>query len=99
MEPNAPEAPPIEIPSESLSEDTLTAVIEGFILREGTDYGTAEISLETKIEQIRRQLTQGKVRIVFDPASQSVTLMIEKDWLKIRKGLPETEAQILPFDE
>lgn len=99
MEVNPAQQPPVEIPADALGDETLVSVIEGFILREGTDYGSAEISLETKIEQIRRQLTQGRVKIVFDPTTQSVTLMNEKDWLKIRKGLEDPVAQPLPFDE
>ena len=40
----------IEIPAERLSAEVLRAVIEEFILREGTDYGSYEVSLEDKID-------------------------------------------------
>ena len=46
----------IEIPSERLSRDVLGAVIEEYILREGTDYGVQEASLESKIKQVHRQI-------------------------------------------
>ena len=39
----------IEIPPERLPEGTLVAVIEEYILREGTDYGNQEVSLDNKI--------------------------------------------------
>lgn len=70
---NFPEA--VIIKPEQLQPETLQAVIESFILREGTDYGRQEISLETKVEQIQKQLLRKEIFIVFDPESQSVTLV------------------------
>jgi uncharacterized protein YheU (UPF0270 family) len=73
---------PIEIPHESLSSEALNAVLESYILREGTDYGRQEVAYTTKIEQLRRQLHSGQIKIVFDPASESVTLLTLNDWKK-----------------
>lgn len=77
--------PPVEVPLENLTPEILTAVIESFILREGTDYGVNEVALETKMNQIRKQLDKKQIRIVFDFASESVTLMSETDWKKFQK--------------
>ena len=74
---------PVEIPIASLSEDILQNVIESFILREGTDYGRNEQSLESKLTQVRKQIENGRVKIIFDPESESVTLMNEQDWKKL----------------
>ncbi|PIS11945.1 MAG: hypothetical protein COT73_01165 [Bdellovibrio sp. CG10_big_fil_rev_8_21_14_0_10_47_8] len=74
---------PVLVPLEALGEDTLNALIESFILREGTDYGASEILLATKMQQIRKQLDRGDVKIVFDPNSESVTLMTAGDWKKM----------------
>jgi uncharacterized protein YheU (UPF0270 family) len=71
--------PPVQIPPEALSADTLDALIESYVLREGTDYGVNEVALETKTVQIRRQLDRGDIKIVFDPASESVTLILKRD--------------------
>jgi uncharacterized protein len=49
-------------------------VIESFVLREGTDYGEREHSLEQKVAQVRAQLERGLARIRFDPESNSVTI-------------------------
>lgn len=78
--------PPILVPPDALSDQILMAVIESFVLREGTDYGREEVSLETKIKQVQGQLQSGKVKIVFDPGTESVTLMTDRDWKKL-KGL------------
>jgi len=72
--------PPVEVPAESLSEELLTAVIENFILREGTDYGAVEVSLGSKIEQVSRQIKKGEVKVVFDPTTETVTLMTVKQY-------------------
>jgi uncharacterized protein len=51
-------------------------VIESFVLREGTDYGAREYSLEQKVAQVHAQLEQGRARILFDPESNTVTIEI-----------------------
>ncbi len=76
--------PPIEVPVEKLSAEVLTSVIESFIQREGTDYGMNEVSLEKKIEQVRRQLTKKEVRLVFDFNTESVTLLTQVEWKKVQ---------------
>jgi uncharacterized protein YheU (UPF0270 family) len=75
---DAENTPPIEIPAEQLDEDTLNAVIESFVLREGTDYGAEEVALATKIQQVRRQIEKGEVKIIFDVESESVTLLVNR---------------------
>ena len=65
---------PIEIPCAQLSAQALRGVIESFVLREGTDYGEREHSLEQKVAQVRSQIERGLVRIVFDPQTDTVTL-------------------------
>ena len=51
-------------------------MIESFVLREGTDYGQREYSLEQKVAQVRAQLERGQARIVFDPESNTVTIEV-----------------------
>ena len=67
---------PILIPHGELSADALHGVIESFVLREGTDYGEREFSLEQKVAQVRAQLERGRARIVFDPESNTVTIEV-----------------------
>lgn len=67
---------PIPIPPAQLSAEALRGVIESFVLREGTDYGEREFSLEQKVAQVRAQLERGQARILFDPQSNTVTIDI-----------------------
>jgi uncharacterized protein YheU (UPF0270 family) len=57
-----------------LQPETLQAVVEEFILREGTDYGDHEVPLERKIAQVMRLLEQGKIELVFDAETESCNL-------------------------
>jgi len=72
--------PPIEIPSSALSPDALAGLIEAFIMREGTDYGANEVPHESKIKQVQKQLEKGDVKIVFDPNTDTATLITEREF-------------------
>jgi len=51
-------------------------VIESFGLREGTAYGLQETSLDGKVAQVLSQVRHGKAHIVFDPATESVSIVV-----------------------
>ena len=78
--PPGPDAPtlnePIVIPHQELSAEALRGVIESYVLREGTDYGEREHSLEQKVAQVRAQLERGQARILFDEETNTVTLVL-----------------------
>ena len=69
------DAAALEIPLDRLSEALITALIDDFVLREGTDYGHADIALETKRRQVRDQLRAGTAAIMFDPATETCTIV------------------------
>jgi len=76
----SPETPePVEVPYGELPAELLHAVVESFVLREGTDYGEREYSLEDKVAGVIRQLKQGEARILFDPESESVTIVVRQN--------------------
>ncbi len=63
------------IPYQSLDNETLYSLIESFILREGTDYGEAEVSLKDKSQKLLQQIESGNVLILYSELSESVTLI------------------------
>jgi uncharacterized protein len=69
---------PVLIPHGALAADVLRGVIEAFVLREGTDYGEKEFSLEQKVVHVMGQLARGDVQILFDPTSQTVDLVTSR---------------------
>jgi uncharacterized protein len=70
------EAPqPVVVPYTELAPDLLHAVVESYVLREGTDYGEKEFSLEDKVSHVISQLKRGEARIIFDPETESVSIV------------------------
>lgn len=76
---------PVEIPLDALSPEALAGIIDNFILREGTDYGSVEVSHETKIRQVQKQLERGEVKIAYEASSESVSLLTLRDWQKLAR--------------
>jgi uncharacterized protein len=66
---------PVEVPHGALAPDVLRAVIESFVLREGTDYGERELALEDKVMRVRRLLERGEAQILFDPTTSTVDIV------------------------
>ena len=63
------------IPYQELPPETLIAIIESFVLQEGTEYGAAEVSLADKIEQVKQQLEQGDVVLVYSELHENVNIL------------------------
>jgi uncharacterized protein YheU (UPF0270 family) len=69
---------PVVVPHTELGADVLRAVIESFVLREGTDYGEREISLDEKVARVIGQLERGDAQILFDPDTESVDIAVRR---------------------
>lgn len=69
---------PVVIPHTELSADALQRVLEAFVLREGTDYGEREATLEQKVTHVLRQIEQGEAQIMFDPNTETVHIVVSK---------------------
>ncbi|EJL6588846.1 YheU family protein [Vibrio cholerae] len=62
------------IPWQEIAPDTLDNLIREFVLREGTDYGDIEVSLDEKIAQVRTQLQSGQAVIVYSVLHETVDI-------------------------
>jgi uncharacterized protein len=62
------------MPHEMLSLEALQGVIEALVTREGTDYGTQDVSLATTVWQVRQQLDAGTAVVVYDEGTESCTI-------------------------
>jgi uncharacterized protein YheU (UPF0270 family) len=71
-----PAANGLPIPYRTLSVDALRGVVEAFILREGTDYGMREFTLEQKVTHVMAQLEREEAMIMFDPQTESVDIVV-----------------------
>ncbi|EKT57273.1 YheU family protein [Providencia burhodogranariea] len=63
------------IPWKDLDPETLENLIETYVLREGTDYGVHEKTLQQKVEDVKRQLVSGEVVLVWSELHESVNFM------------------------
>ncbi len=63
------------IPLTQISADTLDAIIEDFVLREGTDYGNDDISNREKVAQVKQQLHSGIAVLVYSELHESVNIL------------------------
>lgn len=63
------------IPWKNLSTDALENLIESFVLREGTDYGIQEKTLEQKVNDVKKQLKSGEAVLVWSELHESVNIM------------------------
>jgi uncharacterized protein len=70
----------------SLSMEALRGVLEAFVLREGTDYGHRDYSLEQKCAEVVRQLQDGRAEIWFDADTSSVEIRLVEGGRARREG-------------
>lgn len=66
------------IPWQQLESETLTNLIEQFVLQEGTEYGEQDMSLESKVAMVRSQLQQNSVVIVYSELHESVNIVLKE---------------------
>ena len=84
---NLPADEGIIVPYQQLAPETLRAMIEEFVSRDGADWDQAGCSLADKVAQVYRQLKRNKVQIVFDFSSQTANLVPCED------GQPEQKKR------
>jgi uncharacterized protein len=69
----------LELSADQLSPEALQGLVEEFVSREGTDYGHADRSLESKVAAVHRQLETGEARIVFDLESETASIVTSRE--------------------
>jgi uncharacterized protein YheU (UPF0270 family) len=65
----------VAVPYTELAPELLRAVVESYVLREGTDYGEREFSLAEKVARVVNLLKRGEAQIVFDPETETVSIV------------------------
>ena len=62
----------VDVPWDSINPETLRNLISEFVTREWPD---TEYSLETKIDQVLKQLRTGQAKIAFDLVSKTCNII------------------------
>ncbi len=66
----------ITVPIDQLSESALLGVLDAFILREGTDYGHQDYTLEEKRQRVMAMLRKGDAEICYYPENEHIDIVI-----------------------
>ncbi len=66
------------VPHDKLSPEALQGLIAEFVTRDGTDYGEREVSLRSKVAQVRRQLEAGKSVILYNTEDSSTAVVMNE---------------------
>ena len=70
------------IPWQQLDEETLINIVESIILREGTDYGIEERSLEQKKQDLLTAIRRGDALIVWSELHETIDIKNKMEFLK-----------------
>lgn len=70
------------IPWQKLEEDTLINLVESVVLREGTDYGSEELPLEQKTQNLLTKIRQGSAVIVWSELHESIDIKDRMEFLR-----------------
>ena len=65
----------VVVPYTELAADLLHSVVESYVLREGTDYGEREFSLDEKVAHVIGQIKRGEAQIMFDAETDTVSIV------------------------
>ena len=66
------------VPYDKLSPEALQGLIAEFVTRDGTDYGEREVSLRSKVAQVRRQLEARKSVILYNTEDSSTAVVMNE---------------------
>ena len=69
----------VEISPADLSAEALRGLVEEFVTRDGTDYGSVERSVEGKIAEVLAQLASGEARLVFDAETETTNVVLARE--------------------
>lgn len=65
---------PLIIPHQSLEPETLRAMVEDFVTRDGSDYGEHEVKINTRVQQVMCALESGNAMILYDADSETFSI-------------------------
>ena len=63
------------VPWQNINSDTLNHLLEEFASRDGTDYGSYETSLADKVDQLKVQLNQKRILVVYSELHESINIV------------------------
>lgn len=68
------------IPISEVSTEVLNAIVESYVLREGTEYGLEDYSLKQKVAQVLEQLQAGEAMLMYSELHESVDIITRQQY-------------------
>lgn len=79
------------VPHDELQPDTLKALIEEFVTRDGAVHGHTDQPTDRQIEQVMRQLKAGHAVIIFDEEDESCSILTKEEAARLQWEQRSTE--------
>ena len=67
------------VPWQQVAPETLTNLIKEYVLREGTDYGEHEATIDNKIKQVQALLKSGEAVIQYSELHETVDIKLKRE--------------------
>ena len=83
----------IEVPSRMLPGDTLDALLEAFVTRQGYDTTDTQEGMHGWVAQLKRQLERGELLIAHDLKTESTEVMTLAQWRAFGRDLADDEEE------
>ncbi|CAH0990624.1 hypothetical protein SIN8267_00718 [Sinobacterium norvegicum] len=84
----------MKIPYQQLSSDTLDALLEEVVSRNGTDYGSIETSIEQRKQQLLSALTSEKVAVYFDTETETVNILSPREIEEMKRQQAQADNAV-----
>lgn len=89
----------VVIPPDRLDADILTALVEEFVNREGTDYGRVERDFASKVSDVLEQVRREQVVICYDPRSETCNLLSAEAFREHQRQLATAASEAAIDDD
>ena len=77
------------VPLKQIPSELLDKLLDSFINREGTDYGSVELSIEEKRSNLKEVLKRKEAFIAFDGESETFNLLSKNEVKQLKLDLTD----------
>lgn len=79
----------IEVPVSRLDPAVLSALLEEFATRDGTDYGEVETDVEKRVAKLQTDLNRSHLALLYDSDSEQWDLLSREDADRLLQPIPD----------
>lgn len=83
----------VEVPHRMLPAETLDALLETFVTRQGYDTTDVASDMHDWVRDLKRQLERGELLIVHDLQTESTEVMTLAQWRSFGRDLADDEEE------